>query len=154
MQQYHVLHGSSKDHFDSLQHAAHELGAWCRWTVNRLARPNDLAVFYFIQRRSAFVAVGVIADTPKKQRDRTQDWYGHYMAPVEEIVMLRRPVPLAVVKDALPEWDWLKMPIQSTQVPDTLIPRLETLLGIGRVSRWVERVALARTEPPAFVSTP
>jgi hypothetical protein len=65
VQHYHVLQASTDKHLSVLRWAA-ETGESVDWTVNRQARPNDLAVFYFIRSRSAFLAVGVIADKPAK----------------------------------------------------------------------------------------
>ena len=88
-------------------------------------------LFYLRAPRSAFVARGRVASKPVNDDGRL-GWPGYYMARIEHVRLLRRPVSLAEAKAVMPAWGWLTQPRRSVEVPTVVVPRLERLLATER----------------------
>ena len=124
----HVLLGSVAEHLAILQRVARRTGSLPDWTVNSSALPGDLAAFYLRRPLSSFIALGEIADEPKKNTDRRDYWFGYYMAPIDRVTLLPRFVHLREVKRALPRWGYLKQPRRSAKVPASYVAHLLSTL--------------------------
>jgi hypothetical protein len=103
---------------DPARHMVHmRSGATVRWTINTGASDGDSAVFYMVRPLSAFVAIGTVTGEVWRENNRRNEWFGHHFAEVAELNVLRKPVPLSVVRSQLKNWAWLRQPRRSTVVP-------------------------------------
>ena len=116
----HILFGNPWDHLVEIARLAAgivpEEQRW--WTIDREARAGDVTVFYLVRPLSCFIAVGqVITDAWLNQDPRT-GWEGYYIAGVDRVKLLSRPIPLAEIRDRFPGWAWLRQPRRSIRVPE------------------------------------
>src|SRR5438552_2302754 len=120
----HVLQGSPEPHWTILREKASSSSRLSDWTVPKSARTGDRVVFYVVGPLSSFVATGIVAENPWKDDKRNSYWYGRYMAAVRNLTLLPRLVPLALVREALPRWRYLKSAQGTVTVPEEFAPLL------------------------------
>lgn len=95
------------------------------WTAHRNFTHNDVAFFYITAPFSMIVAQGIMLDDIFINEEYGSKWEGRIMA---EILVKddSLEIPISKLRALFPEWSWLKMPRQNTQIPaDIVKPFLE-----------------------------
>lgn len=112
------------EYFDTLPKG----GDSTSWTINSRAAVGDEVLFYLSAPVSSLVARGTVASPPEREEDPNSDWPGHYLADVAEVRPLPRRVHIRELRAEFPEWGWLRSPIRSSPVPDSVALRLAALV--------------------------
>lgn len=103
------------------------------WTARKNALFNDVVFFYFTAPVSAIVACGRVIDEVWLNEDIQSDWEGKWMAEVGHVELFpeNKYIPISKLRAIFPEWNWLKMPRQNTQIPaDIVKPFLELMKSV------------------------
>ncbi len=124
---YHICLGTPEFHLEPLEDSASSTGE-VGWTINSKAKAGDFALFYLKAPISAIIAKGVTVSDAERNNDSRSDWYGYFGCDIHNLVMLKTPVHLSMIRDSIPQWGYWKTPIKSTRVPDEFVLRLEGLL--------------------------
>jgi hypothetical protein len=116
----HIVQGAPDPHLSILKRAANGTGRLADWTVPKSAKPGDRVFFYIVRPVSSFVATGVVADLPSRNENPKDPWFGHFMAPMQKVVLLTKPVRLDEVRRALPDWGYLRNVRAGATIPVVL----------------------------------
>jgi len=131
----HIVQGRPDPHFQTLKRAASGNGSLRDWTVPRSARRGDRVFFYLVKPVSSFVASGVLAADPKRNEDKSDQWYGHYYAPIRKVLLLPTPVRIDEVRNQLPDWGYLRNVRVGTTIPAHRRASFEKALGLSGMSQ-------------------
>lgn len=104
------------------------------WTINRNAKSGDEVVLYVCAPVSAIVAVASVVDAPVKDEDLNSIWFGSYFAEMENLRMLKEPIPRKSLLELFPDWRYWTQPRNSVAVPgeyERTIRKLTTTQPVG-----------------------
>ncbi|MEO6390828.1 MAG: hypothetical protein ABIP75_03190 [Pyrinomonadaceae bacterium] len=87
------------------------------WTISQYARRGDIVWLYVTRPVMAIVAMAIVSGTPKLDQNPNSEWFGFYLADLEDLVMLRVPITRASLLQFAPTWGYWRQPRQSVQVP-------------------------------------
>lgn len=124
----HVLVGNVKNGADVDLTALAANGDITGWSVPRVARAGDDAVFYLLNPVGAFVATGRVLTDAREGTSNEGD--GKYIANVGDIALLGRPVARLRMVELVPGWGWPTQPHTATTVPSGHLPKLKVALGL------------------------
>jgi 5-methylcytosine-specific restriction endonuclease McrA len=109
----------SAKEFDNLMADADSPTATTTWSTHKLAKPDDITLFYVTGPISSFIATATITrKCPHREGER---W------PHADMRGLRRcatPYHIRDARSAFPEWGWLRNPMQSARIPNELVSKL------------------------------
>lgn len=88
------------------------------WTISRHARRGDLILLYVCAPISSIVAVATVATDPVQDFDPRSAWIRHWLADMNELRMLKEPIPRTMLLERFPSWGYWKQPRNSVKVPD------------------------------------
>lgn len=123
---YHICLGRPPDNYIDLREDA--VVGETIWTINRMAKKGDIALFYLVGPVCAIVARGVLVSDAKRSLDEESGWFGHYMADINELELFEQPITLAAIKSSIPQWRYWHSPMKSHPVPQPFVLPLERLL--------------------------
>lgn len=124
----HIVQGSPDSYSRILKRAASGTRRVAAWTVPKSAKPGDRVFFYIVRPVSLFVGTGVVAEHPSRNARPDDPWFGHFMAPMHQVLLLPQPVPLDQVRQALPDWGYLRNVRVGATVPVSLRASFEEVL--------------------------
>jgi hypothetical protein len=126
----HVLTGE-RESLEQVESASAD-GSTTLWIVPKKARPDDQVALYF-HHRQAFVAHGEVVSNPEPTEFRRRPGYS---AQIGNLVLLTNPVPLAVISELWPGWQWPTYPRSFTtppaEVQASLLAELDSRGGAPR----------------------
>jgi hypothetical protein len=126
---FHIVQGSPDSHLRILKRAVSGTGRLAAWTVPKSAKPGDRVFFYIVRPVSSFVGSGVVAGHPSRNQDPQDPWFGHFTAPMRNVVLLPQPVRLDQVRRALPDWGYLRNVRVGATIPVALSAPFENALN-------------------------
>jgi hypothetical protein len=119
------------------------------WTAPEGAQPGDRALFYFGRAYRGIYAIGRTKREaePGELDDWAQNERGWFFTPHEAVTKRKRPLSLAQIRKAFPEWRrWINLRgVRAQFVPLDLEQRLASLLAEGNPSAkellepWLQR---------------
>lgn len=98
------------------------------WTVNRHVKAGDELYIYVCAPVQAIVAVGLAASDAAPNDNPQSEFFGGYMAEMENVRMLPKLIPRLALCDAFPEWRYWRQPRQSVRVPAEFVARLAEVI--------------------------
>lgn len=107
---------SNAEFYDVLREDA-EAGA-TNWTISKHARRGDKVLLYVCAPVSAIVAVATVATTPERDDNLQSEWWGHYLADMDDLRMLDQPITRHALRERFPDWGYWKQPRNSVRVPE------------------------------------
>ena len=110
------------------------------WTINAKAKIGDAVFFYLVAPFSSIIARGRVQSPPGRNPDRKSVWFRRFMADIGDISMLPRPLHIRELRTAFPDWGYLKSPIQSSRVPDEIVPQLLQMAGTPNVIADIQSI--------------
>lgn len=112
----HVLVGNSDKDYDNVRSCVAQTRTVRDWVVPKSAAVGDQVVIFF--HGAGFVASGKVATKPKASHFGIQ---AAYRSDIKAIKLSPRPVPLEYVREAIPQWGWLKQVSKSRTTPSASI---------------------------------
>ncbi len=101
------------------------------WTAMKQCKTEDVCFFYIVAPISAIVAQGVIDEAVWKNCNPNSRWKNRWIADVyiQSGIADEKPhVSMRRLRELFPEWNWLRLPRQNTQIPaDIVKPFLELM---------------------------
>ena len=94
------------------------------WIVPKDAQLGDDVIF-FVQGKG-LLGFGVIGGTPEKVKNG--HWTGRYIGKVKEVRLIRQPISELRLKEAFPDWAWLRYPRIYTTPSCPIATKLKELL--------------------------
>lgn len=119
---------SNAEFYACVKEDAASAEATTNWTISKHARRGDLMLLYICAPVSAIVASAMLSDDPELEENPRAEFFGHHLADMIDVRLLREPITRAEMMSLFPEWRYMRQPRNSVAAPDGLIPELEALL--------------------------
>lgn len=116
----HIL-PSQNDYLDTIFAAA----ADCTdldWTCPKSARPGDRVFFYIAS--DGLIAIGTVDSIPEP----SENWNRRYAAQITNVHLLDTFVPLATLREEMPEFGWARYPRSYVTLSPTESSQIDTLI--------------------------
>ncbi len=91
------------------------------WSCSKRTKKGDSLFFYAMKPTSAIVATAIASSNAKANKR----W--HYVAGIEHVKLLGRPLTREELLDKIPEWGWPQQPRKSTYPEEAVVRKLQRL---------------------------
>lgn len=111
------------------------------WTLPMKARKGDLVLFHLAG--TGLMAKGRVSTPPRTNGKGRRAFGNKRFGDIGAIAVFERPVPIDLLREALPDFGWPRYPMSLTTVPQEICPRLLALVDSGH-SAEIQEVGPAR----------
>ena len=91
------------------------------WSCGKNTKAGDFLFFYAMKPTSAIVATGIAASKARPHKK----W--HYVTDIENLEIIKNPIPLQELLVELPKWGWPRQPRRPTYPRDYIVRKIEQL---------------------------